>query len=406
MNKKLLSLALALLMLVSILPMAAFADIETADSVGAANGIKEPAFADIAAQQALEADIAAFEAYKLAQAEACNALILDSDSQDLKNLIATTATVIAMTPYNEDLTLEENKANIDELINDLENILPVLRAYETAVAEIIEAAGEVPSDAVQEIMDQAFYELANADSVEAVNAVKEQALNAIAEQQAKEVSEALEALKGTTIFIINTMKGDAVSDEAKALADEAIAAVERAKSVEELDAAFSGLDDAMAAKDAEFVQAKADALAAIDAAVDGDTSANVAAVAAEAKAAIEAASGIEAVAAAKQTGEDNIAAVKAANAEALLREAKDSAIAELRAYAEEKGIKDTSVVEKAVAEIENAGSIDAINIALANGKTAVNNQYDSENAPQEPTNCPFINFVIKLFKSLINIGHK
>lgn len=248
----------------------------------------------------------------------------------------------------------------------------------------------VESDAAKSYINSILNSAKNSIKDATTAADVEKALNnALADIAGMEQQALAEAQYAAHVAIANAM-GESYSTEVLAIATAADAAIDGADTI----AAVTALqEEAIAAIEAQqaLESAKADAIAAIDAAVDGDASENVVAAANAAKDAINAATSTDEVSAALSTGTSAIAAAKDANA---LAQAKADALNTLDQYAADKGIKDKSVIDAAKAAINNAGSIDQVNNALAQGKSAVDQQYNSENPPSND------GFFVKLFNSI------
>ena len=86
--------------------------------------------ADAAAAQ-LAADKAAFDTYKTEQEAAAGALAEDGDSEASQQLIADAKAAIDALSYDESKTLDENKAIVDAIIDQLEDDLAAQRESET-----------------------------------------------------------------------------------------------------------------------------------------------------------------------------------------------------------------------------------------------------------------------------------
>ena len=80
----------------------------------------------------LEARKAAFETYKTEQSEAAGEMALEGDSTQCAGLIETAQSAIAALQYEEDKSLEANKAAVDEIIAQLEDDLAEHRHEYTA----------------------------------------------------------------------------------------------------------------------------------------------------------------------------------------------------------------------------------------------------------------------------------
>ena len=78
-----------------------------------------------------ETDEAAFNAYKIEQEAAADALAQDGDSEASQQLIADAKAAIDALTYDETKTLDENKAAVDAIINQLKDDLAAQRESET-----------------------------------------------------------------------------------------------------------------------------------------------------------------------------------------------------------------------------------------------------------------------------------
>ena len=126
--------------------------------------------ADLADALALQRNKEAFEAYKVPSKEAADALALESDSAACETLIANAKDAIDALNYDEEKTLDENKAIIDGIIDALEDDLGAQRDNEAAAADVEALIDAIP--------DPVTYP----DSKGAIDAAKD-AFDALTEEQ-------------------------------------------------------------------------------------------------------------------------------------------------------------------------------------------------------------------------------
>ena len=211
---------------------------------------------DLAEQRAadqLAADEAAFEDYKAEQVDAVEALAEVGDSEDAQAIIADAVAAIEATEYDEEMTLEENKAVVDALVAPVAEALAAQRAAEALAA------------------DKAAFDDYKAEQIEAVEALAEDGDNEVAQQIIADAVAAIEELE---------------YDESKSL-EENKAAVDAI--VEPVADALATVRDAQLAADkAAFAEYKTDAKTAADALAEEEDSEASQALIADAKDAIEA----------------------------------------------------------------------------------------------------------------------
>ncbi len=100
------------------------------ENKAAVDAIIDQLAADLAAQRAIDnhdADKAAFEAYKTEQKGVADGMINEGDSEECKKLVEFAKAAIDVLEYDESKTLDENKAAVDEIINDLARLLAAQR---------------------------------------------------------------------------------------------------------------------------------------------------------------------------------------------------------------------------------------------------------------------------------------
>jgi hypothetical protein len=136
--------------------------------------------ADEAAAAQLEADKAAFDAYKFNLVAAVQAMAQDGDSEAAAQIIDDAAAAIALLDYDTAKTLDENKAAVDE-IADIADDLAEQRAADEAAAAQLEA-------------DKAAFDDYKADQKAAVEALAREDDNESCAALIKEVTDAIDAL--------------------------------------------------------------------------------------------------------------------------------------------------------------------------------------------------------------------
>ncbi len=249
------------------------------------------------------ADKAAFDEYKAEQTAAVEALAEEGDSEEAQAIIAAAVEAINALNFDYALTLDENKAAVDELVAPVAEALQAQRAAEQLAA------------------DKAAFDEFKAEQIAAVEALAAEGDSEASQQIIAEAVAAIEALE---------------YDEAKTLEENKAAVAEVVAPVEEALEAQRTADAAAAAEQlaadkAAFDTYKAEQTAAVEAlAEEGDSEASqqiianaVAAIEAleydeektldENKAAVDAAVAPVAEALAEQRAADEAAAKAAAN---------------------------------------------------------------------------------------------
>lgn len=97
----------------------------------------------------LDADKAAFEAYQTEQVAAAAELVKEDDPEECAEIVAAAQDAIEALTYDETKTLDENKANVDAIINQLKKDLADVRP----LAGDITGNGDVDVDDVQAFID-------------------------------------------------------------------------------------------------------------------------------------------------------------------------------------------------------------------------------------------------------------
>ena len=98
--------------------------------------------ADAAAAQ-LAADKAAFEAYVAEQAAAVEAMAEEGDSEASQAIIAAAVEAIEALEYDEEKTLDENKAAVDELVAPVEEALEAQREADAIIPGDVNGDGKI-----------------------------------------------------------------------------------------------------------------------------------------------------------------------------------------------------------------------------------------------------------------------
>ena len=87
------------------------------------------------AEANLATNISLFEEYKTNRSNSCASLALENDSETCQQLIATAQAAIAALKYDENKTLEENKAVVDDIVTKLKTDLEAQREKEAQLAK-------------------------------------------------------------------------------------------------------------------------------------------------------------------------------------------------------------------------------------------------------------------------------
>lgn len=111
-----------------------------AENKPAVDAIIEQLKKDLKAQRDAEAaDNLSFNSYKKEKKDAIDALALDDDSEACKELVAKAKETVNATAYDNNKTLEENKAVVDAIIEQLKEDLKAQRDAETADKAALES---------------------------------------------------------------------------------------------------------------------------------------------------------------------------------------------------------------------------------------------------------------------------
>ena len=311
--------------------------------------VAEALQAQRAAEQ-LAADKAAFDEFKAEQIAAVEALAAEGDSEASQQIIAEAVAAIEALEYDEEKTLDENKAAVDEVVAPVAEALEAQRAAEALAA------------------DKAAFDEFKAEQIAAVEALAAEGDSEASQQIIAEAVAAIEALE---------YDEEKTLDENKAAVDEVVAPV--AEALEAQRAA-----EALAADKAAFDEFKAEQIAAVEAlAAEGDSEASQQIIA-EAVAAIEALEYDEA-----KTLEENKAAVAEVVApveEALEAQRTADAAAAAEQLAADKAAFDTYKAEQtaAVEALAEEGDSEASQQIIANAVAAIEAlEYDEEKTLDE-----------------------
>ena len=306
------------------------------DYKAAVDAIVEPVAEALAEQRAadqLAADKAAFEAYKAEQTAALEALAEEGDSEEAQAIIAAAVEAIEALEYDEEKTLEENEAAVEELVAPVAEALDAQRAADQLAADkaTFEAYKAEQTAALEALAEEGDSEEAQAiiaaavEAIEALEYDEEKTLEeneAAADEIVAPVAEALdaqraadqlaadkaafEAYKAEQTAALEALAEEGDSEEAQAIIAAAVEAIEaleydEEKTLEENEAAVEELvapvaealdaqraADQLAADKAAFEEFKAEQIAAVEALAEEDDSEATQAIIAEAIAAIEA----------------------------------------------------------------------------------------------------------------------
>ena len=167
----------------------------------------------------LAADKAAFDQYKADLIAAVEALAEDGDSEASQQIIADAVAAIEALEYDEEKTLEENKATAEELTEDVADALEEQRAadqlaadkaaFDEYKADLIAAVEALAEDGDSEASQQII-----ADAVAAIEALEydeEKSLEenlAAAEELTDGVAEALAEQRAADAIILGDVNGD------------------------------------------------------------------------------------------------------------------------------------------------------------------------------------------------------
>ena len=376
------------------------------------------------------ADKAAFDQYKVDEAAAIEAMAEEGDSEASQALIADAKAAVEELTFDYALSLDENKALIDEIVTNLADALEAQRQQEAEEAAAVEAANAKVAELKEAAEALAVSEEAKAyeaENVQAAVATAEDAIAAVAPTieaveavitEGKIATENKEALEAAFAAVDEAIEGAENAIEVaqetyetqKEMDDTEAAAVEEANAkVADLKEAAEALAVSEEAKayEAENVQAAvADAEAAI--AAVAPTIEAVEAVIAEGKIATENKEALEAAFAAvdeaiegaedaiqeaqetyeTQKGLDDAeaAAVKQANEDlaTVKEEAEGLAVSEeAKAYPAENVQAAVATAEEAIAAV--APTIEAVEAIIAEGKLSTENKEALEAAFETAT---------------------
>lgn len=112
----------------------------------------------------LAKNIAAFEQYKSEQMTAARALLQEDDPIQCDIAVALAETLMLTTSYDSAKTLDENKAEIDSIMDTLKNDLDKIRHPEDPEPEVL--IGDVNNDGVVDVMDSIMIQRFTTESVE------------------------------------------------------------------------------------------------------------------------------------------------------------------------------------------------------------------------------------------------
>ena len=112
----------------------------------------------------LAKNIAAFEQYKSEQMTAARALLQEDDPIQCDFAVALAETLMLTTSYDSAKTLDENKAEIDSIMDTLKNDLDKIRHPEDPEPEVL--IGDVNNDGVVDVMDSIMIQRFSTETVE------------------------------------------------------------------------------------------------------------------------------------------------------------------------------------------------------------------------------------------------
>ena len=112
----------------------------------------------------LAKNIAAFEQYKSEQMTAARALLQEDDPIQCDFAVALAETLMLTTSYDSAKTLDENKAEIDSIMDTLKNDLDKIRHPEDPEPKVL--IGDVNNDGVVDVMDSIMIQRFTTESVE------------------------------------------------------------------------------------------------------------------------------------------------------------------------------------------------------------------------------------------------
>ena len=196
------------------------------ENKAAVDEVVEPVAEALAEQRAAEqlaADKAAFEAYKAEQVAAVEALAEEGDSEASQAIIADAVAVIEALEYDEDKSLEENKAAVEEAAAPVAEALAEQRAAEQLAADkaafdAYKAEQVAAVEALAEEGDSEASQAIIADAVAAIEALEydeEKSLEenkAAVEEIAAPVAEALAEQRAADAILLGDVNGDGVVD--------------------------------------------------------------------------------------------------------------------------------------------------------------------------------------------------
>lgn len=187
----------------------------------------------------------AFNEHKEAVKKQIEALGQDGDSDAAKKLIADALATLEKLGYDDAKTRSENKAAIDQILEDLKKALDDQRkadkdandkkladAKQEAKDALDKLLGDNPSEALKKIVADAKKAIDGSLSVEDVNKALEDAKKAIAAQKELEAAQKeLDAAKKAAKAELDALLGDNPSEELKKLVEDAKKAIDGSKTL-------------------------------------------------------------------------------------------------------------------------------------------------------------------------------
>ena len=194
------------------------------ENEAAADEIVAPVAEALDAQRAadqLAADKAAFEAYKAEQTAALEALAEEGDSEEAQAIIAAAVEAIEALEYDEEKTLEENEAAVEELVAPVAEALDAQRAADQLAAdkaafEEFKAEQIAAVEALAEEDDSEATQAIIAEAIAAIEALEYDEEKTLEENMAEisgavdfdELKEALEAQREADAIVVGDVNGD------------------------------------------------------------------------------------------------------------------------------------------------------------------------------------------------------
>ena len=288
------------------------AAVDAAETVADVNTAKENGLTAIdnqlkaeAAQALADAKAAAKTALEAAAGENPSTTVTEYLNQ-AKELVDAAETIAEVNAIKAEWV-----AKIADRVEAEAQALALGNAQSAAIQELRDAVSSSVSDELSKILMAACEAVEEATTIEDVTTAKINGLNAIAAQLAKEAdARALEAAKIAAKAELAGAAGENLSVDVENLLSEGLDAIDDAESLSDLDnikAEWLDRIEEQLAKEA-LAAAKAEALAAFDAAANGNASSDMTAILNDAKAAVNEATTLGAVATAKA---DGLAAISA-----------------------------------------------------------------------------------------------